>query len=55
MLNNRETYTIKMMELKKDFERHPIDKKIAFDYAEKLFQLGDFTQAQDILKSLTNM
>jgi hypothetical protein len=55
MQNNRETYTKKMMELKKDFEQHPLDKNIAFDYAEKLFQLGDFAQAQDILKSLTDM
>ena len=55
MLNNRETYTNKMVELKKEFEQHPTDKNIAFDYAEKLFQLGDFAQAQDILKSLTYM
>ena len=54
MSSNREAYTNKMLVLKKEFEQNPTDKIIAFDYAEKLFQLGDFAQAQGILKSLSD-
>ena len=50
MTKTRESYTQQASELKKQFAETPTEK--GFDYAEKLFQLGDFTKAQRILKSL---
>jgi len=52
MSNNREAYTSKMVALKKDYEQNPADKNISFDYAEKLYQLGNFAQSQEVLKPL---
>jgi len=52
MMNNRETYTKQSIELKSKYEQNQTNKSIAFDYAEKLFQLGNFSQSQEILKTL---
>ena len=49
---NRKAYEKSMEELRKQYEQNPNDKTIALDYAEILFQLGNFPQSQEILKPL---
>ena len=51
-MGNRKTYTSKMVRRKKEFEQNPSDKNTAFRYAEKLFQLGNFQQSQEVLQNL---
>ena len=52
MKQNRENYKKQMMEVKEKFEQSPMDESIALEYAEKLFQLGSFLEAKEILKLL---
>ena len=49
---NRENYTKQAAELKSKYEQNATNESIAFNYAEKLFQLGNFVQSQEILKPL---
>ena len=49
---NRMNYEKQIQELKKKHEQSPKDKTAIYDYAEKLFQLGNFTKSEDILKPL---
>ncbi len=52
MDKNRESYGMQMEELREKYKQNPMDKKIVFDYAEKLFQLGNFAKSKDILEAL---
>lgn len=52
MKRNRENYEKQMEELRGKYEQSPNDETIAFDYAEILFNLGNFSQSQEILKPL---
>ena len=52
MDKNRESYGMQMEELREKYKQNPRDEKIAFDYAEKLFQLGNFAESKEMLESL---
>ena len=52
MERNRESAQKQMEELKKQYKHDANDETIALDYAEKLFQLGNFAQSKEILHPL---
>jgi|GEM_PF-723709 len=51
---NRGNLLEQLMEIEKKYQQNPDDKTITLDYAEKLFQLGDFSKSQETIKSLLN-
>jgi tetratricopeptide (TPR) repeat protein len=49
---SREQYQLSIEELQKKLEQNPHDDAVAFEYAEKQYQLGNLAQSQELLMPL---
>ncbi|WP_227846312.1 aspartyl protease family protein [Clostridioides sp. ZZV15-6598] len=52
---NRINYEKQANELKEKYAKKPNDETLGLEYAQTLFTLGDFTEAQEILKPLASL
>lgn len=51
---HRGDFLNELNDLEKQYLMNPTDKESTFNYAKKLFEVGDFDKSQEILSSLTN-